>query len=175
VTPPPTPFDLILAIVQHANTEYARALLGDMRELMETGAAIEPWSGAVQLARDVGAVGDDHAYYLLDILTESVVGLATETDEILLDFRDQMDAVERRNGLGEDDFYLLDEAPHDWLELNRQWDRRFRELRASLFRRIGEPAMARDLVLREDEFLARSQAGWRALLAMPEEDDDPTD
>lgn len=167
----PTPFDEILAIAQNANTEYAHELFVDIRDLIERGAEITPWVDAVQLARDVGALGGAESHFLLDRLTESAIGFETGTDEILVDLRDQMEAINRQHGLDEDDDFMLDDAPSDWLELNRQWDRRFQSLREVLFRRIGEPGMARDIVLRPDEFEARSAEGWRALLEVPEEED----
>ena len=101
--------------------------------------------------------------------------VSEETDATLVDLYAQIDAVKRQHGLSEDeDFLLGGDAPPEWLELNRQWDRRFRELREQLFHRVGEPGMARDIVLRPDEFDAVSSEGWGALLALPEEEDDST-
>lgn len=166
----PTPLDLILTIAQNANTEYAQQLVRDIRELLDTGAAIEPWSNAVQLARDLGAIGSVESYYLIDIMTEEVIGSLTDRDEILVGLRDQMDAIELEHDLGEDESFYLDDAPPEWLALNRQWDRRFQDLHVELLRRIGEPGIANDIVLRPDENSTKVHEGWQQLLEIPEDE-----
>ncbi len=160
----PKPFDLILVLAQHANTPYAGALFADIRDVLETGAAIEPWTSAIQLARDLGAVSADQAHFLIDRLTESVVGAATQTDDVLVDIRGQMEAVQRAHGRTDDEDFMMYDAPPEWLALSSLWDRRFQDLRVDLFRRIGEPRMASDIVLRPDDMEMRSQVGWRELL-----------
>ena len=93
-------------------------MLGDIRELIETVAVVEPCTNAIQLARDVGALGADQAYFLLDRLTESAVNRAIESDATLVDLYAQIDAVKREHGLSEDEDFLLDgHAPLEWLEL----------------------------------------------------------
>lgn len=166
----PTPLDLILSLVQHANTQYARKVLGEIRRLLGTGASIEPWASAVQLARDLEAIGPDESYYLLDIMTEYVVELEVDRDAVLLDLGEQIDAVERQHGLSEDEAFYTDDAPEEWSALTRQWDRRFRDLRVELLRRIGEPKIANDVVLRPDVNEARSRAGWVRLLEIADDD-----
>ena len=166
----PTPLDLILSIAQNANTEYARDIFGSIRKLLDTGAAVEPWTSAVQLARDLGAVGPTESYYLIDLMIEAAIGALTGSDEVLIDLSAQMEAVERAHGLEEDEDFHLDDAPPEWTELNRRWDRRFQDLHVDLLRRIGEPGMANAFVLRPDDHAEKVHEGWGQLLEVGEEE-----
>ena len=166
-----TPFDRILELAQHAGTYRIRDLIRRIGDEIAAPADVTQWANAIQLARDLGAVGVTECYALLDIVTEAAMQSLTETDAELGRLSDGMIEIQRANGLAEDDDYYVDEAPADWLELNRQWDHRFDRLRADLFRRIGEPGMADDVLLYPETFEARSQEGRSALFDIREEDD----
>ena len=166
-----TPFDRILAVAQHAKTVEVRYAMDDIREELWRSGDVQPWTNAIQLARDLGAIGPVECYALLDIVTEHAMDAVTQTDAELRGFHGQMRAIARENGLGEEEDYFLDEAPEEWLALNRRWEHRFDQLRAEMFRRVGEPGMARDILLRPDEFEARSAEGRSALFDLPEVDD----
>ena len=159
----PSPLDQILGIARFARTPDARLLAGDVRYDLSRVGDVVPWTTAIQLARDLGAIGGAEAYALLDIVTEHAVGLETDTDATLAALTGQMRAIATANGLGEDEDYFLYEAPVDWLALNRRWDERFDCLRVELFRRIGEPGMANALQLFPDAFETRSREGRVAL------------
>ena len=166
-----TPFDRILQIVEHAGTVRARALMHRMIDEIEGPADVPQWASAIQLARDLGAVGATECYALLDIVTEEAVGSLTETDSELRRLTDAMRMIATADGLSDEEDYYVDEAPAEWLELNRQWDQRFDQLRADLFRRIGEPGMADELLLSQETFEDRSREGRSAMFDVAEEDD----
>jgi hypothetical protein len=166
-----TPFDRILGLAQHAGTVRARDLMHHISDEIEGPVDVPQWARAIQLARDVGAVGATECYALLDIVTEEAMGFLTRTDSELHRLADAMRSIATADGLSDDEDYYLDEAPAEWLELNRQWDRRFDQLRADLFRRIGEPGMADELLLFQETFEARSQEGRSALFDVADDDD----
>ena len=166
-----TPFDRILELAQHAGTYRIRDLIRGIADEIVEPADVTQWASAIQLARDVGAVGATECYALLDIATEAAMGFLTRTDPELCRLAEAMRAIAAADGLSDDEDYYLDEAPAEWLELNRRWDHRFDQLRADLFRRIGEPGMADELLLFPETFEARSQEGRDALLGDAEEDE----
>jgi len=163
------PLDIVLDIADLAGTEEARRLAGAVRDHLRDGADVAPWVRAVQLARDVGALGDDAAFYLIDVFTEEAAGDLIDADALLPVVSAMMEAAEAREGLGPDESFFVGEGPEDWDALNRLWERRFDTLRAALFVRVGEAGMA--LLLRRDpeHYMERSRRGWRAILALTEE------
>jgi hypothetical protein len=166
-----TPFDRILEIAQHARTLRARELMRPIRDEIEGPADVPRWAHAIQLARDVGALGAAECHALLDIVTESAMGALTQTDVELRRLDDAMRMIATADGLSEDEDYYVDDAPAEWLALNRQWDHRFDQLHADLFRRIGEPGMADELLLRQKTFAVHSADGRAALFDISEEGD----
>jgi hypothetical protein len=168
----PTPFDQVLAVAQFAKTEEVRHVLDELSYDLARSGDVSPWTSAIQLARDLGAIGRAEAYALLDVLTEEAIGLVTGTDARLVELEQEMREIARANGLDDDEDYYMDEAPDDWLALNRLWDQRFAQLRVELFRQIGEPAMAVEFAIRQDEFDARSREGRFALFEIPDEDEE---
>lgn len=134
-----------------------------------------PLDRILELAEHAGtwrSVGATECYALLDIVTEAAMQSLTQTDAKLRRLGEGMRMIQTANGLAEEEDYYLDEAPADWLELNRQWDHRFDQLRADLFRQIGEAGMANEVLLFPETFEARSQEGRSALFDIAEEDDD---
>jgi hypothetical protein len=168
---PVTPLDRLLELAQAANRSYADDLLTDMRREIGTGGDLAPWAQAIQLARDLAALDADAAYFLLDMITETAVGLRIEDDPTVRVISDEMLAIERRDGLSEDEAYFLDQAPAAWEALNIQWERRFDVLQAELFLQYGERSMGTDLLTHPEEFRERSRRGWRMLLAFADEDE----
>jgi hypothetical protein len=80
-------------------------------------ADLPQWASAIQLARDVGAVGATECFALLDIVIEDAMQYLTETDVELCRLSEAMTGIRRANGLAEDDDYYVDGAPADWLAL----------------------------------------------------------
>lgn len=167
-----TPFDRILELAEHAGTWRCRDLIRRITDEIVEPAQVPKWASAIQLARDVGAVGATECYALLDIVTESAMLDLTGTDAELRRLSDGMIEIQRANGLAEDEDYYVDEAPADWLALNRQWEHRYDQLRADLFRRMGEAGMANEVLLHPDTFEGRSQEGRDALFAIREDVND---
>ena len=168
----PTPFDQVLAVAQFAKTEAVRHVLDELLYDLARSGDVFPWTSAIQLARDLAAIGRAEAYALLDVVTEEAIGPITQTDARLVELEQQMREIARADGLDDDDDYYLDEAPADWLALNRLWDDRLARLRVELFRQVGEPAMAIEFAIRQDEFDARSREGRIALFEIDEADEE---
>lgn len=160
----PTPLDVVLLMAAEANTDIAGRLLNGMRASVEQDGDAARWIRAVLVARDTGALGDAPSVYLLDIITEAAVGRQTDTDPILVALAAQLREIERADGLDDDEAYLLDDAPAEWLELNRRWDSRFAQLRGALLTDSGESRLARLCQIRPEEFDALSLEGWAALM-----------
>jgi len=119
---------------------------------------------AVQLARDLGALDADAAFYLLDVFTEEALGVFLDADAELEALSEEMEAAEARDGLGPDDAFVVGSGPSDWEALNRAWERRFDVLRAALLVRLHEPGMAILLRRDVDAFLRRSKLGWTKVI-----------
>jgi hypothetical protein len=98
------------------------------------------------------------------------VGRGFDHDPTLHAIGAEMKAIERREGLGEEEAYRIGEAPADWRKLNQRWDYRFDALQADLLRQCDELTMAVDLLRRPDDYQERSNQGWRLLMAIAEED-----
>ena len=171
VTPRATPLDDILAIAEWAGTEEAQDIMADIRDELEAGGDFTPWTTAVQLARDLGAITSEQAYALLDTITEAAIWPLIGADPTLLALSAQMDAIKVADGLDEDDDYYITEAPPEWQRINRQWESRMDCMRAEMFRGIGEPGMAASLTLNPQAFNERTRSGRRELFEIRDDDD----
>jgi hypothetical protein len=165
------PLDVVLALANLAHTREARHILRDIREEIATGGDAASWARAVQVARDLGAIDPDAAFFLLGIVAEDTLLRRTGDDPTLVELTTAMEAIERREGLTEDEAFFVDDAPEDWAALNRRWEARARIIQAEFLRAVGEPAMAAQLQLRTAAYDARSRDGWRALLSISGEVD----
>jgi ArsR family transcriptional regulator, arsenate/arsenite/antimonite-responsive transcriptional repressor len=103
---PSSPLDRLLEVADAANSLRGRDLLGDIRCEINDGAEVAPWVRGIQLARDLALLDADAAYYLVDVLTEAAVGRGFDDDPTLHAIGAEMQAIERREGLGEDEVYL---------------------------------------------------------------------
>ena len=167
-----SPLDVVLALANAANTPDTGELLGAIEEcIVHDGDDVRIWLRAVLTARDVGVLSADAAYYLLTKLTETAVGLQVDTDPQLRALMAEIDAIERREGLTEDEAFRVGEGPPDYERANRDWDRRFDELQVDVFRDVGAPDVAADLRWRKAEFDSRSSAGWAELMAIGDDID----
>jgi hypothetical protein len=133
-------------------------------------AQVAPWVRGIQLARDLALLDADAAYYLVDVLTEAAVGRGFDDDPTLHAIGAEMLAIERREGLGEDEAYRIGEAPADWRKLNERWEHRFDVLQADLLRQCDELTMAVELLKQPEDYRERSNQGWRLLMAIGDED-----
>ena len=167
------PLAVVLDLADAAGTEDAHRLVAAVRGLVAGGGDVAPWAAAVQLARDVGALDPDAAFYLLDVLTEEAVGVHLGTDVELAVLGEEMEAAEAREELGPDEAVVVGAEPSNREALRRAWERRFDLLRAALFVRLREPGMA--LLLRRDldDFLARSRRGWASVIPVTDEPEPP--
>ena len=167
------PFEVVLDIAAAAGTEEAGPLVSAVREHVAAGGDVASWVGAVQLAREVGALDPDAAFYLLDLLTEEALGDFLDTDFELIVLGEELEASEAREELGADDAFVVGAGPSNWEALNRAWERRFDLLRAALLVRLREPGMG--ILLRRDveAFVDRSRRGWGKVIPATREPEPP--
>jgi hypothetical protein len=151
------------ALIGEPDSEESGEIREELRyELQNDEPLLRALVRHTQTMRDVGALSDDEAHYLIGFFTESFTFRFSDTDAELLDLHAQMRAVEARYGLPEEEGgFLLSEAPPEWLALSQAWDRRLDHLWAALLRDLGEPEMASILNLPEHE--ERWAAGVRSL------------
>jgi hypothetical protein len=118
---------------------------------------------AAQTFRDAGRIDPDQA---LSMIVGAVGHLSEKTimtDPKLNDLSDKMGVICKREGLGEDDYFTLNDpkTPKDWLALNEKYDRRVNEIEAAILKRYGEDEIA-DLTLNDPGTLRRrGYAGLR--------------
>ena len=93
------------------------------RELDDT-AAPGPWIAAAHALAAKGIISEDGLRYFLEIFLECVTLRSTVSDPEMLRLSEEMRRVELAHGLGEDDYWLLDEAPAEWRALSDAWERR---------------------------------------------------
>lgn len=122
------------------------------------------WMKGVQLLRDTNAITDDAANYLLNLVLDNVMLSFTQTDPELLTLSAELHAIESAYGLGDDEAFVLDSAPPDWLAINARWDHRFDAIRADVLRSVGEDDLARMLIANPDEFDNRTRLGREELI-----------
>ena len=149
-------------LIETAGTEVGRevhAIISDLvahdlefaREMMRL----------IQAMRDTGALEQNEAWHLLYWTLERMSDQWTQTDAELVRLTTEMEEIERSHGLGDDEYFHLDDAPADWLALSNAWDRRLNVIWAGELTTLGEPEMARLVVtdeLHQDPRLAAGRA-----------------
>ena len=140
--PPPSHLERILGINALAGTEDARALLHAIISDIEGGDDVAPWVQAVQVARELPALEDAIAWFMIDCFCEIMFRPLIQSDALLSAISAEMEALERAHGLGEDEAFLLDEAPPEYRALSTRWDHRADALQSSMLRTYSEDAMA---------------------------------
>lgn len=151
--------DELLELLDLVGTDEMTSRFRDLRGAIENGAPVEPWISAAQMLRDLGTMSADFAFWLIDILSEAAAAARIDNDARLAELSAHMQAIERAEGLGEDEAFLIGTAPPAWEAANRDWEARFDHLRMELLRRCGEVEMARLWTLNRDEYDARSSRG----------------
>ena len=87
-------------------------------------------------------ISEDSFYYLSSLFTDCLVLAASDSDPDLCRIRAEMDDIERAHGLGEDEFWYIDEAPADWQQLNDAWNSRADVVLATALRELGHADLA---------------------------------
>jgi hypothetical protein len=159
------PEELLGRFIAGARSPRAGALLWALRTRIATGRDdVREVVGYVQAMRDLGTLADDAAFYLLAILTEEAMISRMDDDARLTALRDRMEAIERAAGLGEDEAFLIDEAPAEWKAASDEWSAVFDGLWAALLRELGEREMAWARLHDESAFEARTMDGREELI-----------
>ena len=108
---------------------------------------------------------EHEAWHLFYWITEGMSFHWSGSDPDLGRLTGEMDAIERRHGLSEDESFLVDDAPADWTAMSKEWERRLDAIWAEEFARLGEPELARLMrsgLLHEDPRLHEGRASLRA-------------
>ena len=150
-------------LVGEPNSVEAREIRRELADsLQDDQPLLRALVSHTQIMRDVGGLTGDEAHYLIAMFTEHYTFHFPDTDPVLLELHGQMRAIEAEHGLDEDSGgFMLDEAPPEWLAVNRRWDHRLDHLWASLLCDLGEPEMAATLGLPVSD--ERWSAGVRSL------------
>lgn len=118
---------------------------------------------AVQILRNDGAVDAEIAFMLIATFAEETQQAFSEIDDEFQAIDARVAAIERVHGLGEDDFWYLDEGPPEWHAANEEWSRVFDALPARFLERCGEQEMVRLLAADPKGYELRVGAGWARL------------
>lgn len=142
--------DRVSEIAEYAGSMVARDLIVVLRAEVGDSPEPSPWMHAVQFCRDTGILSDDVAYYLLAIIAESwAFERGCDDDAEIQRLTAEMDAIERREGLTDDEAFRIGEGPPDYERLRIRWDNRFDSLQSAVIRELGETELAM-AVLRDD-------------------------
>ncbi len=138
---------------QHAQIRVRAALMNrDRRVSMLLLAQIE---------RAFGCMNHDAAFYLIGWAVEKLASDRVETDWALARINQEIEAVEKREGLQEDEVFPLadPETPEHYQALAGQWWRRFEEIQAAILREYSEADMAALLLTDPDAYRRRALKG----------------
>lgn len=131
-------------------------ILKELEETPEPG----PWIAAARGLAAEGLLADDAVHYFVERFLECITGHSAGHDAEMLRLYAEIDKVKRAHGLGDDEDWLVHEAPPEWQALNAAWDERDREIRVSTLRALGHEEIADMLEHDPDEFRRREASGY---------------
>jgi hypothetical protein len=123
-------------------TLYGAQLTRDAFAIVERSGDPEPWTREVQRARDAGLLAPGVAWFLIYKFVESAMFECVATDPELVALGERIEAIERAEGLGDDEYFHVNEGPPEWKEATRAWEVVYDARFAEIFRRVGEHALA---------------------------------
>jgi hypothetical protein len=148
------------ALVRESNPDRRDRMMQRIRAGIESAPdTVTAWIRAARVLADRLIIGEDAFHYFANIFAESVMIEASGTDAELVRLYAEIEAIERANGLAEDESYDANDAPEDWLALNAKWEARFDTILADAIRASGFADVADLLLLRRAEFDARCERG----------------
>jgi hypothetical protein len=120
------PVDLVSPFFTFAGAPNARRIEQALEVIVDVG-GYDP-APLIQSARilcDLGQASEDAATWFAERMLEAYTMRLSASDPELLALSDSMADIARREGLDpEEEDFSLDDAPADWLALNRKWDAR---------------------------------------------------
>lgn len=116
--------------------------------------------------RDAGRVSSQEYVFMVAYAVECINderSMSGSYDEALTAINDRIDAIRNEHGLDEDEYFLTDEAPPEYLELVRQCDEIFDQKFAETLREAGATELAELFCSNRSEFYRARERGRRAL------------
>lgn len=130
-----------------------------IREDLDADPKPGPWIDAARTLSERLVISDDTLYYLVEMFTECLVFIGSQSDTEMVRIRGEMEIIERAHGLREDEYWPVSEGPEEWQRLNEAWDRRADEIVVSFLRELGHGDIADLREQKPSEFEARTVKG----------------
>lgn len=157
------PLARLESLVAERNQARSRRLLFRIRREFDAKPNPGPWIAAARALHERGLISGDTVIYFVEIFLECITFQAADGDSELLRIRDAMDAIERAHGLGDDEYWRIDEAPPEWRELSAAWDARADVVSVAALRELGHADLAGELERDPRAFEERGTSGHRDL------------
>jgi hypothetical protein len=125
-----------------------------------------------QAVRDAGSVPEAAGFFLVSWQIDAIT--LDHAAEALRAYEDQIEAIRRAHGLGEDDYWPPGEGPPDYEQAQRQMHDAWDALYAAQLEAHGEHEMARLFRTNREQFEQLSEAG-RQFFHGPDADADGDD
>ncbi len=133
---------------------------------------VDPIMRMIQAMGDAGLFSRAERFFLLGSLGDAVVPSRASEDPRFPEVEQAMERVRLEHGLGEDEEWLLHEAPDEYRALNDEWCRIADREMSKWFAELGEREMARTMAGDRSLFELRWDEGRRELCG---EDDEAAD
>ena len=147
------------SLIKEPDSDRSGRILGRIREELDRTPEPGPWIAAARSLEAQGAISADAVYYFVELFLECITAHAAWNDPELLRIYGEMNRVKREHSLGEDDDWLVHEAPAAWQTLNAAWERRDEEIRVAALRMLGHHDIADVMERNPDDFRLREASG----------------
>jgi len=158
------------SLIKEPGKARSRRILERIRVELDRTPEPGPWIAAARSLEAKGAISADAVYYFVELFLECITAQAAWNDPEMLRLYGEMDRVKREHGLGEDDDWLVHEAPAEWQALNAAWDRRDEEIRVATLRALGHHDIADVMEGNPEEFGLREASGHHDLWGAGDEE-----
>jgi hypothetical protein len=153
-----TPFDRIESKLAEI-LEQAATVPGWAEQWKQLGpeSTAEQQLAVYQAIRDSGLLPAEAGFFLVSSHIDEITTQGAE--DALRPWEDRLKAIERKHGLGDDEFWSRGEAPAEYEEVRREYERAWDGLFADRLEKYGEREMAEFLRADPTEFERRTEAG----------------
>lgn len=153
------PLARLESLINEPSRARSGRIIGRIREELDRTPEPGPWIAAARALEATGAISSDAVYYFAEIFLECLTAHAAWHDAEMLRLYGEMNRVKRAHGLGDDDDWLVHEAPAEWQALNAAWERRDDEIRVATLRALGHNDIADILERDPEDFRLREASG----------------
>src|SRR4051812_12096867 len=106
-----SPEERLEAMVREPNDDRRHRIFARIRDDLDARPEPGPWISAARTLSERLIISEDAFYYFTGMFVESIMYDASRNDAELVRLYDELEAIERANGLREGEAYLVDEAP----------------------------------------------------------------